>query len=58
MRFTCFIGCGYVACDCFERAAGQVPQTMFAPDFVWMWWIPAVLWGISAVNALVWKLEI
>lgn len=44
--------CGIVALDCLQMATGAETQRLFAPDCVWVWWIPAVLWGMAAINRL------
>lgn len=50
MRFAGFVACLIVALDCAEMAIGSAPQTLFAPSWLWLWWVLAFLWGVSSLK--------
>jgi hypothetical protein len=53
MRLTGAIACGIVALDCANKAVGNQPQDLFFPDSVWLWWVVAFFWTVSAVKLLI-----
>jgi hypothetical protein len=55
MRFSGMFACAYVGADLAGKASGNVPQDLFAPDHIWVWWIFAVLWGAAAIRFLFWN---
>lgn len=52
MRVVCGIACIYVAVHSAARAVGAEDQTIFADSTVWVWWLPAAFWFISAIVVL------
>jgi hypothetical protein len=48
MRFTAAIACLLVAHDCAMTASGLQSQNLFATEALWVWWIAAALWLVSA----------
>lgn len=50
MRLSWTIACALVAYQCALWASGLQPQHLFAPDFVWAWWISAFYWTLTAVR--------
>ncbi len=52
MRLTAAIACLIVAFDCAEKADGIQIQELFAAQAIWVWWIPAGLWGIAGIRVL------
>jgi hypothetical protein len=52
MRVTAFIACLIVALDCAQTAVGGKPQSIFNPEVVWLWWLPAFWWAVSGFRLL------
>lgn len=52
MRFDAFIACVIVTSDCIDKATGDQAQTLFATNNLWIWWIAAFFWGLSALRQL------
>jgi hypothetical protein len=50
MRFTGAVACIQVGTDCYDKAVGNVPQTLFAEPHIWLWWVVAALWLISGLQ--------
>lgn len=36
--------------DCINRALGFEEQHIFAPALIWLWWIPATIWLLAAIE--------
>jgi hypothetical protein len=53
MRFTNAIACLIVALDCAEKAMGEQPQQLIAPNYLWTWWIVAGGWLLCTAANLV-----
>jgi hypothetical protein len=49
MRFVAAIACALVAMDCAGKAAGAVPQELFSPQHLWVWWIAAGAWALNTI---------
>ena len=47
MNFTGMIACLLVGADCLSKAMGS-PQTVFSESSIWLWYIVAGLWFVSA----------
>lgn len=52
MRFTGCMACIIVAFDCAATASGAKPQTLFAREAMWLWWVFAVAWGAAGFRIL------
>lgn len=52
MRIMWVVACSLVAVDCFEKAAGLSPQSIFSNDALWIWDGAAFLWLVTAVITL------
>ena len=48
MKATAVIGMAITGIDCVETAMGAESQHIFSPNFVWLWWLPAVYWLVCA----------
>ena len=44
MRFACCIACMLEAIRAAGRAAGILPQELFADGAIWVHWLPAIGW--------------
>jgi hypothetical protein len=53
MNFTGFCACAIVAWDCAEKAVGAQSQSLLATNALWVWWVIAGLWAVSAYRFLV-----
>lgn len=51
-RFSWCVASVIVAFDCARKAAGLEPQSLFANDAIWLWWIAAFLWAVVAFRAI------
>jgi len=49
MRITATLGCVIVALDCASKALGEVEQSLFNGQWLWVWWIVAGYWALSAL---------
>lgn len=49
---TGFLACIIVAIGCGLKAVGGEPQTLFSADHVWLWWVPAIYWGLGSLSCL------
>lgn len=52
MRLTATVACVIVGLDCANKAVGNDPQKLFAPDNIWVWWIFAGLWTLAGMRVL------
>lgn len=50
MKFINICACFFVAWDCADKAAGNLPQHLFTPEHAWVWWITAFLWATAALR--------
>ncbi len=50
MRPTWVLACALVALGCAERATGLEPQAIIAPDYLWLWWLPALSFMVTAIR--------
>jgi len=48
MRLSWVASSGFAAYVCASWASGIVPQTVFTPDHIWLWWLPAFTWTVTA----------
>lgn len=55
MRAVGMFASACAALNCAGWATGSVPQSLFAPEFIWMWWIGAGVWAFCAVAFIFWK---
>lgn len=53
MRFTAAIACLLVAHNCAKTAAGLEPQNLFSAEALWVWWVAAGLWVVSALRLII-----
>lgn len=50
MRGVGFFACVSVAADSMGRAGGEIPSVLFGQDYLWLWWIIAVIWVWQAIK--------
>jgi len=53
MRFLAFLAMANVGFDCVQRATGDMPQTIFSDDVLWLWWLSAIAWFLCGSVVLV-----
>jgi hypothetical protein len=51
-RITASLAMACVAIDCGRFAVGLDPQTIFAPNLIWIWGIFAVVLAVGALEIL------
>lgn len=49
MRVVAVVACVSVAWNAAEKAAGILPQNMFAPGALWVWWILCAGYAAAAL---------
>lgn len=49
MRLIAAVACLLVAFECAQKAVGEIPQELFNPAHVWVWWFPAVSWTLAGI---------
>lgn len=49
MKIAWMSACFLVSWNSAEKAMGEQAQTLFSPDHVWLWWLPAVIWFVFAI---------
>ena len=57
VKLSAFLALLLAALDCAARALGTTPQTVFSPDHVWLWWVFAAYWSLSALAMCFAKVE-
>lgn len=49
MRVVAVVACVSVAWNAAEKAVGILPQNMFAPGALWVWWILCAGYAAAAL---------
>lgn len=50
MKFTASISILHVFLSCLRNALFPKTQNIFSEGFAWLWWVIAIIWGISFVS--------
>jgi len=51
-RIAPAIACFLIALDCFSRGVGHEPQSLFSPQYLWMWQLFALTWVVTGFRTL------
>lgn len=50
MRISWVSACALAAWTSANWATGLERQHVLAPDYIWLWWIPAFAWTVTAIR--------
>lgn len=51
MKFSAIIAMLIVGLNCLTFGLGAQPQSLFADQFIWLWYGPALFWFVGAIQA-------
>lgn len=50
MRLSWVAACAFAAWTCACWATGLKEQDLFAPGYIWLYWLPAFAWTLTAIR--------